>query len=199
MSKQEFLNKLRKGLSWLPNNEIEERLLFYGEIIDDYIENGLLEEEAVLKVGSVDKIVKQVIEETSFIKIAKQRIKPKEKQNAVQIILLVLGSPIWISLIIAFFAVVISLYASLWAVVVSLWAVEISFIAGVVGGMLASIVFAVSGYVSSSLAMLSAGLVCAGLSIFAFYGLKIVTNFAITLSKKFVMFIKNCFIKKGAV
>ena len=38
MNKQEFLMRLREGLSGLPQNEIEERLTFYSEMIDDRIE-----------------------------------------------------------------------------------------------------------------------------------------------------------------
>lgn len=47
MNKQEFLVKLRKGLSGLPKEDIEERLTFYSEMIDDRMEEGLSEEEAV--------------------------------------------------------------------------------------------------------------------------------------------------------
>ena len=38
--KDEFLLKLRLGLSGLPVNEIEERIAFYSELIDDLIEDG---------------------------------------------------------------------------------------------------------------------------------------------------------------
>ena len=44
MNKQEFLAGLRKGLSGLPQEDIEERLLFYSEMIDDRIEEGMEEE-----------------------------------------------------------------------------------------------------------------------------------------------------------
>ena len=47
MTKFEFLEELRNGLNGLPKNEIEERISFYSEIIDDYIEDGLSEEHAV--------------------------------------------------------------------------------------------------------------------------------------------------------
>ena len=38
MTKQEFLAELRRGLSGLPQNDIEERLNFYSEMIDDRME-----------------------------------------------------------------------------------------------------------------------------------------------------------------
>ena len=52
MTKREFLAQLRKGLSGLPQDDIEERLTFYGEMIEDRKEEGLSEEEAVSAVGS---------------------------------------------------------------------------------------------------------------------------------------------------
>ena len=62
MTKQEFLSRLREGLSGLPEDDIAERLTFYGEMIDDRIEDGLSEEEAVAEVGSVDDIAAQIKE-----------------------------------------------------------------------------------------------------------------------------------------
>ena len=38
MNKSEFLEELRKGLAGLPKDDVEERLTFYGEMIDDRIE-----------------------------------------------------------------------------------------------------------------------------------------------------------------
>ena len=57
MNKQEFLAGLQKGLSGLPQEDVEERLTFYGEMLDDRMEEGLSEEEAVAAAGSVEEIV----------------------------------------------------------------------------------------------------------------------------------------------
>ena len=196
MSKQEFLAQLRKGLSGLPQDDIEERLTFYSEMIEDRKEEGLSEEEAVSAVGSVNEIVTQVVAETPFAKIAKERIKSKMRLSVGEIVLLVLGSPIWISLGIAAFAVILSLYISLWAVIISLWAVFASFAACSIGGVLACVVFIVGGNGASGCAMLSACIVCAGLAIFMFYGCKAATKGTWILTKKIAIWTKNCFIKK---
>jgi len=196
MSKQEFLAQLRKGLSGLPQDDIEERLTFYSEMIEDRKEEGFSEEEAVSAVGSVNEIVTQVVAETPFAKIAKERIKSKMRLSVGEIVLLVLGSPIWISLGIAAFAVILSLYISLWAVIISLWAVFASFAACSIGGVLACVVFIVDGNGASGLAMLSAGIVCAGLAIFMFYGCKAATKGTLILTRKIAIWTKNCFIKK---
>lgn len=193
MSKQAFLAQLRKGLSGLPQDDIEERLTFYSEMIDDHVEDGLSEEEAVSAIGSVDDIVAQAVSETSLVKIAKERIKLKRRLSTGEIVLLAFGSPIWLSLGIAAFAVVLSLYVSLWSVLISLWSVFASFAACSVGGVLACVVFVVGGKGASGLAMLAAGLVCAGLAIFVFYGCKAATDGTVILTKKMALWIKNCF------
>ena len=56
MTKLEFLESLEKGLSGLPKNDIDERIAFYSEIIDDRIEEGLSEEDAVSKIGMLSRI-----------------------------------------------------------------------------------------------------------------------------------------------
>jgi len=196
MSKQEFLAQLRKGLYGLPQDDIEERLTFYSEMIDDRMEEGLSEDEAVSAVGSVDEVVSQVVADFPFSKIAKERIKPKRRLKAWEIVFMVLGSPIWFSLAVAIFAVILSLYVVLWSAVISLWAVLGSLIGCAFGGTVAGIVFACSGNVLTGTAILGVGIVCAGLSIFMFYGCKAATKGILILTKKMAIWIKNCLIKK---
>ncbi|MBQ3552383.1 MAG: DUF1700 domain-containing protein [Clostridia bacterium] len=196
MSKQEFLAQLHKELYGLPQDDIEERLIFYSEMIEDRIEEGLSEEEAVSAVGSVDEIVAQVVANIPFAKIAKERINPKRRLKAWEIVLLALGSPIWLSLGIAAVAVILSFYASLWSVIISLWAVFGSLTGCLLGGMLAGIAFACNGNVLTGVAMIGAGFVCAGLSVFMFYGCRAATKGVLMLTKKLAVWTKNCFIKK---
>ena len=126
MLKQEFLNALREGLNGLPQADIEERITFYGEMIDDRIEEGRTEEEAVHEIGPVDEVVRQIVEETPLTRIVKEKIKPKRKMRAWEIVLIVLGFPVWFSLLVAAGAVLLSLYVTLWSLVIALWAVEIA-------------------------------------------------------------------------
>lgn len=196
MSKQEFLAQLRKGLSELPQDDIEERLTFYSEMIEDRKEEGLSEEEAVAAVGSVDEIVTQVVAEIPLAKIAKERIRPKGHLSAGEIVLLALGSPVWLSLGVAAFAVILSLYISLWAVIISLWAICASLATCSIGGVLACVILTVGGNSTSGVAMLAAGIVCAGLAIFMFYGCKAATKGTLMLTKKMAIWIKNCFRRK---
>ena len=196
MNKREFLDKLSKKLVGLPENDIEERISFYSEMIDDQMEEGLSEDEAILAVGPVDEIVAQILSDIPLSKIAKEKIKSKRQLNMLEIILLILGSPIWLSLSIAAIAVIISLYISLWAVIISLWAVFASLAACSFGGIVASVIFTACSNIPSGLVMLGAGLTCAGLSIFLFFGTKASSKAIVLLAGKIILSIKKMFIKK---
>ncbi len=177
MNKQEFLAQLRKGLSGSPQADIEERLTFYSEMIDDRIEDGLSEEEAIRQIGPIDPLIAQ-----SAADAPAKKAKPKRRLRIWEILLLVLGSPVWLSLLIAAFAVVLSLYAALWAVFVSL-------AGSAVGCVAAGIVFLCCGDVLPGFAAIGAGLFCAGLSIFMFHACKAATKGGWRLARK-------CLVKK---
>ena len=81
------------------------------------------------------------------------------------IVPLVLGSPLWLSLGLAAIAVIFAFYVVLWSVSVSLWAAFASLAVCAVGGLPAfAVLIARSG--AAVLAILAAGMVCAGLAIF---------------------------------
>ena len=113
MTKKEFLAALRRKLRTVPQAELRERLGFYSEIIDDKMEEGLTEGEAVADAGNVDEIAEQILAEVEIPKA-----KAKAPASPWQIILLIIGSPVWLSIL-------ISVYAVIWSVVITLWAIEI--------------------------------------------------------------------------
>lgn len=196
MNKQDFLAQLRKGLSGLPQDDIEERLTFYKEMIEDRMEEGFSEEEAVSAIGSVEDIVRQSIADIPLAKIAKERIRPKRHLKVWEVILLTLGSPIWLSLSVAAAVVILALYISLWAVMISLWAVFGSLAICAVASIPGYVIYATHGNNAAGLAMLSAGIVFAGLSIFMFFGCRAATKAILMLTKKTTIWMKNRFIRK---
>lgn len=196
MNKQEFLAELRKGLHGLPQNDIEERLTFYNEMIDDRIEEGLTEDAAVSEVGTVNEVVSQIVTETPLSKIVKEKVRPKRTLRVWEIVLLALGSPIWLSLLIAAFAVIFAVYVTAWSVIAALWASELALAASSIGSILSAVIFAfqVNGIVA--IAVLGAGTAFAGLSIFLFFGCKETTKGILFLTKKMILGIKSLFIGK---
>ena len=196
MTKKEFLDELKKGLLGIPEEDITRSIEFYSEMIDDRIEDGKTEEEAVAEIGTVKEVVSQILSEIPISKLIKEKVKKRRKLGALEIVLLILGSPIWISLLAAAFAVVLAVYVVVWSVIVSLWAVFASLAACVLGGITAGIIFICTGNLLTGLAMIAASLVCAGLSIFSFFGCKAATKSVLILTKKIALGIKNCFVKK---
>ena len=198
MCKQEFLAQLRKGLSGLPRQDMEERLNFYSEMIDDRMEEGLTESEAVSAIGSVSNVITQILAEIPITKLVKAKIKPSRSLMTWEIVLLVLGSPIWLSLLIAAFAVILAVYIVVWSVVISIWAVFVSLAACAFGGVVAAAIMALQGNWLAGIAVFGAGIVCFGLSIVAFYGCKAATRGILWLTKRITLGIKNGFMKKEA-
>ncbi len=196
MNKTEFLLDLTEKLSPLPWEEIADRWDYYSEMIDDRMEEGLSEEAAVAALGSADQIAAQILSDIPLTKLVKRKIKSSRRIKAWEIVLLVLGSPIWLSLLIAAFAVVLSLYISLWAVIISLWAVFVSLIVCALAGITVGIFWTAISNVPVGMATIGAGILCAGLSIFLFFGCKSSTKGAALLAKKMVLGIKRCFLRK---
>jgi len=126
MNKEEFLNSLRKRLKGLPNNEIEERISFYSEMIDDRVEEGLSEEEVIEGFGGIDNVVRQIASESNLFSIVKEKIKPNKSPNALLIVLLVLGFPLWFPLLLTGFVLLLVAYLLLWVLVIVTYSVEIA-------------------------------------------------------------------------
>lgn len=196
MNKQDFINELRAKLSGLPKQDVEERLNFYSEMIDDRIEEGISEEDAVRDIGSVERIATQIIDDIPLTKIAKENIKPKRRMRAWEIVLLVLGSPIWLSLLVAAFSVILAIYVVLWSVIVSLWAIFASLAACAPCGLAVGAVFTVVGNTFVGIAVMGASIACAGLAIFMFFGCMAATKGVIKLTGKIALGIKKCFVGK---
>lgn len=198
MNKQEFFAELKAKLTGMPKEDIEERIGFYSEIIDDRIEEGLTEEEAVAELGSLEDITKQIMSEIPMTKLVKEKVKPSRTFRTWEVVLLVLGAPIWLSLLIALFAIVISIYAVIWSIIILLWAIEFLLFVCSAGGVFSSVILMVRGNIVSGVAMLGAGIICIGLAIFGFYGCKYATNVILKFSKRIFIWIKSCFMKKEA-
>lgn len=197
MNKSDFLSELRRGLDCLPEEDIEKSVDFYAEMIDDKMEEGLTEEEAVAEAGSVDEISAQIIAEIPLTRLVKARVKPKRALKAWEIVLIAAGSPVWLSLLVAVAVTVVSVYASLWAVIVSLYAVVLSFGAGGLAGIVgaAACPFLSNGSAAAVMS-LGAGLICAGLAVLSYLGCFEITKGMIVLTKKALCALRSAVIGK---
>lgn len=194
MTKTEFLTELKKALEGLPEEDIEKSLEYYSEMIDDRIEDGLSEEEAVADLGSIEDIRAQIVKDTPITKIIKEKIKPKRTLSGFEITLLIVGFPLWFPLLASVAATLFSIWVSLWAVVISFYAVEAAFMASAVGGIIAAVVMLTVGNSLSGLFLLGCSLASVGLGILWIFVCKYSTKGLVWLTGAFV---KSLFMKKG--
>ncbi len=196
MKKSEFLKKLEAGLAGLPREDIDERLAFYSEMIDDRMEEGLTEDAAVDAAGPVDAIVSQIVAEVPLSKIVKENLTPRRSRRGWEIALIVLGFPLWFPLIVAAAVIVFAMYVVLWSLVIAIWAVEVALCAASVGFIVTGVVYALRGEIYAFIAAVGAGFICAGLSIFLFFGCVAASKGVAVLSRKIGLGIKRLFIRK---
>ena len=164
MKKNEFLEELKTRLWAMPEADKERSADYYAEMIDDRMEDGLSEEEAVAAVGDLDEIVKQILNESPRPPaMVKKKHKQQRGLETWMIVLLVLGSPVWVPLVASAAGTVISVYVSLWTVVISLYAVFIALAASSVGCVVGS--FFMIGSIPNVIVAWGAALLCAGLAI----------------------------------
>ena len=199
MTKNDFLTQLKLSLNGLPTDDIRQWTEYYSEMIDDRIDEGLSEAEAVVQLGSISEITTQILSQTPMQHIVKERLKPKRELKSWQIVLIILGFPLWLPVIVAIIGVVISVYAVLWAVIISLFAVAVSIIAAFVGLIIAVGATIVSGDFPVAIALLGFALVVLGIGILSTIGCVIITKYFARISKKLWLFLKGCFVKREVV
>lgn len=187
MNREEFLAALEKEIGGLPQEDGQRSLEFYAEAIDDRMESGMTEEEAVASLGPVEEIARQILEATPLPRLIRARVTPGRSLRVWEIILLVLGSPVWLSLLLAAAAVVLAVYVAIWSVVLSVYAVVLAL-------AVSGVVAVIRGF--GMLMPSGIGLVLLGLSILLFFGANQIARGILCLSKNFALYLKSLFKKK---
>jgi len=193
MNRYDFYIALENGLSALPEQERQATIDYYAEMIDDRIEDGLGEEEAVAAVGDVDEIIRQVLMETPLTKLVKEKVKTRRSLRAWEIILLVLGSPVWLPILIAVAAVIFSVGVAFWALVFSISGAAFAFAVATIAAFAGAIVFVIKTGTIAGLGMIGIALIMAGLAILFYFAAKAMARGLLWLGKKTVSGIKRSF------
>ena len=183
MDKYEFLTELCARLWALPEEDTKRSVDYYSEMIDDRMEDGLSEEEAVAAIGDVEEIAKTILANTTVSHPMAQPQKNTRRLRWWEIVLLVLGSPVWLSLAIAAAAVVFSVWISLWSVVISLYATAVALGASALGLLIGVVPVLTAGYFGQAAILAGAVLICAGLSILMFMLSNLAAKGMIALTK----------------
>ena len=196
MDKLDFLLALDKRLDVLSETDRRASLDYYSEILDDLVEGGMTETDAVASLGSVDAIAEEILMDIPLPKLVKAKMKGKKPLSGLEITLLIVGFPIWLPVLISVFAVIFAVYISLWAVVISLYAANVAMAACAPTGIAAAVVLFASGKPTAALLFLGAALVLAGLAILLLFGCNATAKGMWKLCRLTLRGTKACFIRK---
>ena len=196
MNKQEYLEAIRSRISAMPAHDVNRFMDYYSEMIDDRVEDGLSEEEAVADMGSPDAAVEQILEDMPLTKLVKEKIKPKHELKAWEVVLIVLGSPVWIPLLITALVLLLTLWIVAFALLISFYAVVLSFVAAGIGGLICAIPLFIANSPYTAVLMLGAALIGIGIAILFVVSVKPVTVGIFKVCKASVNGIKRMFVKE---
>lgn len=161
MTKTEYLKKLKRALKPVVKEECSKSLAYFSEAIDDRMEEGVSEEDAVAELESVEDAAERILAEAK----AQGQLKPK--RSAWEIVLIVVGFPLWFPVLLTVTLVVLTIYAVGWIMVGVLFLLSVALgVCGLVG------IFGLLAYMGSNPAaafgVFAVGLVGSGLGIALF-------------------------------
>lgn len=194
MNKLEFLAALRTALGKLPEQEVRASLDFYAEAIDDRVEDGAAEEEAVAALGPVPAIAAQIIAEAP--PIPKAVAKMKTDSHVVNVVLAVVLSPVWVPLAFAFALAVACIYLSLWMLVAALWVCVACLILCAPIGIVGAVYCTATGFPLTGLWLLGCGLAGCGIGLFSLLGVKAASVGVVKLTRLFANAVKGLFVRR---
>lgn len=186
MTKVQFLMALQRKLQGLPQEDIEKTLEYYNEMIDDRMEDGITEQEAVAAIGDIDEIAQQILGEMPLPKRMAAKLRPKRKMAGWEITLLIILAPVCLTVLIGAASGIFSTYMGVWAVIISLYAIGVALVASAVGCVLAALILCLTGLFVPGLFVFGGALVCAGLSYFLFMGGKYTAKGTVWVTKKII-------------
>ncbi|MEG2087086.1 MAG: DUF1700 domain-containing protein [Angelakisella sp.] len=200
MTKTEFCNILGYRLRHLPQAEVEKSLTFYKESIDDRMEDGMSEEQAVASLGEIEQIAQGIELELPFATLVKSSIqanKQRASNKTLWVVLAICGSPLWLPVALAFALVVLVLWLTVWILILAFYAVLLAFaVAGSVGLLGGVFQCFVTGPVAG-LMIMGMALGCAGLAVLCLAPVnwlcKKLAHVSVLLLKK----TKGLFVQKG--
>lgn len=154
MTRDEFLGRLGELLACLPADQVRETQEFYAEAIADRMEDGMGEEEAVAAMGAPGEVAEAVLDDLPAVPRAIART--RRRSTTLLWVLTIVGSPVWVPLLLAFAAVAVAVYVCIWILALCVWIVA----AALGGAGMVELVFAACGVVIGHVpyALVSAGM-----------------------------------------
>lgn len=197
MTENEFLAGLCRSLSGLSEEDIRKSEEYYREIISDAMEDGMNENDAVAAIGSPSDAAKQILMEAPLTKVLAAKVKPQRRLRTWEILLLVLGAPIWLSLLLTAAVLFFGIYIVLWSVVVAVYATVLALVLSSPICFVSGIVSLFMGRFVECLILLAVAFVAAGAAILLFVGAGYVAKGVAFIGKKLIRGLKTLIIKRS--
>ena len=191
MNKQEFLRTLERLLKSLPKQESQKMLDYYAEMIEDRMEEGMSEENAVEDLGDVGVIAHQIL--------STQPVKEKKLSNPVKgliVALLILGSPLWACIALALLALILTGLLLILTGYILIWLIPVLACVFMVVGLIVCCVsilgspFVMASSFTTGLLQLGVGFVAAGLAILAGLFMVVISRFFVRMTVGFSHWLK---------
>lgn len=115
MTKRDFLKQLKKRLRLLPWQEREKLIAYYSELIEDEVEEGRRETEAVSRRGNIDMIAEQTLRDYISEQCGApgdKKVKLRSGGFGIRLAIAIVSFPVWLPLYLSGWSVLISLYVS---------------------------------------------------------------------------------------
>ncbi len=190
MNKEQYISKIRESILSLPEAYIESSLQYYSEMIDDRVEDGMAEEDAVAEMVSVEEAVAQILRDKPAEEIKENKAKAHKNKKEIFIIVAILSAPVVLP-------VVFSLAVALLTVLILLYSVPVALIAGGLGCIVKAVALAVvEAAATEAVLYFGVGLSLSGISILLFIAAHYFAKLVKFLCKKSVAFVKGIFSKK---
>ena len=183
MTKKVFIDEVRAKLKGLSEDEISKALEFYEEAIDDRMEEGLTEDQAVAAVGTPEEVADQILMDMPLGKLVKAKSKPDRKYKVWEIVLIILGFPIWFPLLLTAAILALTLMLVVAILVITFFIV--------VAVTFACIPLLFTGGSSSLLLQFGLGLICMGLAVVMFIPAKAFCLWSIEMCGNFGRWVKQ--------
>lgn len=197
MDRSSLFATLSQRLQGLPEAEIKKVTDYYNEMIEDRMEDGYSEEDAIAALGPVDELVEHTLYDQSIPHLLRANVRPRgEGLSTGRILLLVLSSPIWLPILALAVALFIAAAAVLIAVVAAISGALLAMGVGAIASTISSVVYLVHGSVVPAIFAFGAALVMAGMVFLLVPYVAKVGRWYVEQMHRLIRFVKKPFVKK---
>ncbi|WP_265459030.1 DUF1700 domain-containing protein [Enterococcus sp. HY326] len=190
MNRVNFIKALAEELAYqVRPSELHQIIQYYDEIIEDLMEEGFSEEQAVAKLGSPRKLALEATGEKEI------EVNLPMKFSPLVIILLIIGFPLWGSLLFAALMLVLSFYIVLWCVP---FITAIFGFAGTFAGFLSALSspLVMIGSLGVGMIQLGTGVLFFGLGLLSLVATYLMSGFFLRVTRKTFIVLKNILFKR---